>query len=212
VADQRTTRAQKVPTRAEQAELAHAVGARLKEAREMACLSQQQAARMLGYSNSTKLSKIESGRHSSQIPLWVLKRAAELYDVSPDYLTGITETMERDEDKHSLMREMMVHMRESWESMRMRDVAVQGAMLERVKSIEDGLALVDAENQEAREAMQRFIELNRKAWLDMRGGARLESAVERAAEASRHSRARVKRFRADNAMSGGNSQLDLVFI
>lgn len=210
MADQ--SRAQKVPTRTEQAELAHAVGIRLKEAREMACLSQQQAARMLGYSNSTKLSKIESGRHSSQIPLWVLKRAAELYDVSLDYLTGITETMERDEDRQAINREMMIHMRESWEAMRMRDVAVQGAMLERVKSLEDGLALVDQESQEALEAMQRFIALNRKSWLDMRGGSRLESAVERAAESSRKARARVKRFRADNAMSGGCPQMDLVFI
>ena len=210
MADQ--SRAQKVPTRTEQAELAHAVGIRLKEAREMACLSQQQAARMLGYSNSTKLSKIESGRHSSQIPLWVLKRAAELYDVSLDYLTGITETMERDEDRQAINREMMIHMREAWETMRMRDVAVQGAMLERVKSLEDGLALVDQDCQEALESLQRIIELNKRAWLDMRGGARHESVVERAAESSRKARARIKRFRNENKMSGGCPQLDLVFI
>lgn len=204
--------ARKPPTRTEQSELAQAAGARLREAREMACLSQQQAARMLGYSNSTKLSKIESGKHSSQIPLWVLKRSAELYDVSLDYLTGVTETMERDEDKHSIMREMMVHMRESWERMRMRDVAVQGAMLERIKMIEDGLILADKEAREAQQAMSRFVTLNEKSWLDMRGGSRLESAIERTADAARHSRAKVRRFRAENASAGGRSQLDLVFV
>jgi Helix-turn-helix. len=202
----------KLPTRAEQAELAHAVGLRLKEAREMACLSQQQAAKLLGYSNSTKLSKIESGRHSSQIPLWVLKRAAELYDVSLDYLTGITETMERDEDRDSMRREIMIHMRESWENMRSRDAKVIGALVERIVSVEDTALLVSREAGELQEAMQRYIELNRKNWLESRGGARLEAAVERTASAARHSSAKVKRFRNENKMSGGCPQLDLVFI
>jgi len=204
--------ARKTPTRTEQAELAQAVGARLREAREMACFSQQQAAKMLGYSNSTKLSKIESGKHSSQIPLWVLKRSAELYDVSLDYLTGVTETMERDEDKRSIGREMAVHMRESWERMRMRDVVVQGGVIERVKMLEDGLVLVDMEAKESQQAMSRFVALNEKTWLDMRGGTRLEAAIERTADAARHSRARVRRFRSENASAGGRSQLDLVFV
>lgn len=83
-----TMKGSNMPTRAEQAELARVVGLRLKEAREAVGMSQLDAAKQLGYANSTKLSKIESGKHSSQILMWVLIRAAELYDVSLDYLVG----------------------------------------------------------------------------------------------------------------------------
>lgn len=71
-----------VPGREQQAAYAKAVGERLRAARLAAGMSQLQAAQRIGYANSTKLSKIESGKHSSQIPMWALKRAAEVYGVS----------------------------------------------------------------------------------------------------------------------------------
>ncbi len=74
----------KLPSRQEQAVLAKAVGARMREARELAGMSQIYAAKQLGYSNSSKLAKIEGGKDSSQIPMWVIKRSARLYDASID--------------------------------------------------------------------------------------------------------------------------------
>jgi len=68
------------------------------------------------------------------------------------------------------------------------------------------------EAKESQQAMSRFVALNEKTWLDMRGGTRLEAAIERTADAARHSRARVRRFRSENASAGGRSQLDLVFV
>lgn len=78
-----------VPCRDRQRQLAVYVGGRLRRAREAAGLSQLDAARLIGYANSTKLSKIETGRHTSQIPMWTLKRAAQAYGASLDYLLGV---------------------------------------------------------------------------------------------------------------------------
>lgn len=199
-----------VPNRQDQASLARGVGVRMREAREMVGLSQLNAARQLGYANSSKLAKIEGGKDSSQIPLWVIKRASCLYDVSVDYLLGNTETMEAEDARHAALREMMVHMREHWERLRERDVIVQQGLLERFIVIEQLVTLLDCEAAEAAAAMARFVELN-PGWLDMRGGSRLVDAVERTSAAARTARTRLNRHRRESKAAGGVPQLDLVF-
>ena len=114
-----------VPSRQEQAALAKRIGGRLRETRLAAGFSQLNAAKHLGYANSSKLAKIEGGKDSSQIPIWMIKRAALLYNCSADYLVGNTETMEVDDARRATMSEMMTHMREDWERMRERDVITQ---------------------------------------------------------------------------------------
>ncbi|MGL5289399.1 MAG: helix-turn-helix domain-containing protein [Aeromonas sp.] len=200
-----------LPSRQEQAELAKSVGVRLREAREMAGMSQLSAAKHIGYANSTKLSKIESGKHSSQIPIWVLKRAALVYDVAIDYLLGVSETMEQEDGRHAALREMMTHMREDWERLRQRDVLVQASMLNRIKYVETGVMLIKQETAAASEAMERVIELNPQEWQEVKGGARLAADIERAAAAARTASNNIKRFRAECATAGGAAQLDLVF-
>ena len=200
------------PNRQEQAELARQVGAKLKEAREMVGLSQLNAAKQIGYANSTKLSKIETGRHSSQIPMWVLKRASQIYDVSLDYLLGVTESMEREDTRHTALREMMVHMREDWERIRGRDVLVQANMLERIGNVESSVLYIDTEAAEAEKALVRMIELNPGKWDETKGGCKLFSTVQSTAAAARTARRKMQRFRNESRASGGAPQLDLVFI
>lgn len=84
----------KIPTKEDQLIIAGQCGQRFLAARLAAGLSQLDAARQLGYSNSTKLSKIETGGHSSQIAIWVIRRASELYNVSCSYLLCATEDKE----------------------------------------------------------------------------------------------------------------------
>lgn len=201
-----------VPNRQEQSMLARNVGARLKEAREMVGLSQLNAAKHIGYGNSTKLSKIETGKHSSQIPIWVLKRAAQVYDVSLDYLLGVTETMEREDVRHTALREMMVHMRQDWERMRSRDVLVQANMLERLKGIEQSTALIDCEAEKAEQAMLRLVELNPELWEDLKGGHKALNSIQMTAAAARTARRKMQKFRNENRASGGEPQFDLVFV
>lgn len=167
-----------MPNRQEQAVLARHVGERLRESREIAGLNQLTAAGLFGYANSSKLAKIEGGKDSSQIPLWVIKRASCLYDVSVDYLLGNTETMEAEAGRHAALRETMVHMREHWERLLERSVTIQRETLERVVAVEQLLAEMGTAAVEARAAMARVAELNPE-WQDMRGGSRLLGAIER---------------------------------
>jgi len=199
-----------IPSRRDQAALARSVGERMREARLMLGISQLTAARQLGYANSSKLAKIEGGKDSSQIPLWVIKRISCLYDVSVDYLLGNTETMEVEDVRHAALREMNVHMRERWERLRQRDVMADLALRERIVSIEDSIVLLEREASETSAAMARYVELN-PSWADMRGGSRLLDAVERTAAAARTARSRLNRYRREAREAAGAPQLDLVF-
>jgi len=198
------------PTMAEMQALVVQTGDRLRQARERAALDQYDAAALLGYSNSSKLSKIESGKHSSQIPLWVLKRAAELYCVSLDWLVG-------DSEKPDLTtpqaRDIMIRMKHLWLNAKKRDDEVLALVAADVDEIGISLDTVAAEAAEMQEAMERFIELNRKAWQESRGGVRLKDAVDRAELTARRARNQDRKRRnapAPTLEQGG--QVDLVFI
>ncbi len=68
----------------------------MKEARQINCLSQEKAAQLLGYENGSKLSKVENCTSVTTVSLPLVINAAELYDVSTDYLLGFSDDWERD--------------------------------------------------------------------------------------------------------------------
>jgi transcriptional regulator with XRE-family HTH domain len=68
---------------------------RMFEAREISGLRQVDAARALGYANSTQLSLVEQGRRLP--PHQILAKASDVYAVSIDYLLGRVDNPERDE-------------------------------------------------------------------------------------------------------------------
>ncbi len=70
------------------------VGRRFASARKLAGLDQLGAAAQLGYQNSSQLSKIESGQSGAAV--YIIQRAAIVYGVSMDYLTGLSDYPERD--------------------------------------------------------------------------------------------------------------------
>lgn len=167
-----------IPDREAQRVIAAAVGGRLREARELAGFNQLTAAALLGYSNSSKLAKIESGKDSSQIPLWVIKRAAPLYDVSVDYLLGITDAPESESINHFVLGETMKQMGAHLAQQVHQDVMAQQALLEHMAAIEAAFTVIDAEAAAAQGAMERIATLNPQ-WDGIRGGARLMDAVGR---------------------------------
>lgn len=79
----------------ERAELAKKVGERFKEARELVPMTQIDAAEQLGFSNSSQLAKIEGG-YSGTVQFYTIWKAAQLYDVSVDFLSGLSDDWERD--------------------------------------------------------------------------------------------------------------------
>ena len=103
-----------------QADLAKTIGARMRTARELCGLSQIEAARLLGYSNPSRLSKVESAFDAKSVPLWLLRAAAVLYEVSLDYLLGLTEEWE---SGAGVSRSTQGWVLQFWEKCRLRDLA-----------------------------------------------------------------------------------------
>lgn len=106
-------------TKNEQLELVRLIGSRMQEAREKLCnLSQGEAARRLGYANSSKLSKVEWASDTQSVPLWLLVRVAKLYEVSLDWLFGLTDDFEGGEPPGA-----QSWMLDAWQKLRERDLA-----------------------------------------------------------------------------------------
>lgn len=161
------------------ADAARLIGEQMRLARVAAGLSQLEAARRLGYANSSKLSKIEKGR-SSEVPLWVIKRAGLIYGVSTDYLMGACDNpagmagipapilnavcagLIRDTERRRRDAEALIEMARLWLDTR-REAA--------------GLASMAPHLDAAREAVE-----SQEAWLDVRTGAKLARHSRRTAD------------------------------
>lgn len=205
----------RMPSGAEQATIARQIGARLREAREMQGMSQTRAALLLGYQNSSKLAKVEAGidcgKPSRQIPIWLLRKASMIYQVSLDYLFGTTETMESsgDEERNHAQQELILLMREDWERQRWRDMLVTRAMQERVDAIERMIVMMCEQAEQAEESVDRMQELNPELWEELAGGARLERTVRATAASVRTAAERLARLHQDARAAAGGAQLSL---
>jgi len=101
----------------EQAMLVKAIGERMRQARELCNLSQSAAAKRLGYANPSKLSKVEAATDTNSVPLWLITAAARVYEVSVDFLFGITDDWET-----GTPRGTQPWLLDAWQKMRERDL------------------------------------------------------------------------------------------
>ncbi len=196
------------PSEQDQAVLSCEVGLRMRESRIMSGLSQVDAAKRLGYKNSSKLSKIEKGQ-SSRIPLWVIRRAATIYDVSCDYLFGITQTMERDDVSHAALRELHAFMFAEFDKRHVQDVAVMMAIRLKLESIEQMIVLASEQAKQLEEAKQ-FVEVLPE-WQDVRGGNRLVNYIDRLNHTITSSALRFKDIKKEMRIKSGTEyQMNLL--
>lgn len=197
-----------IPSKQEQVILSNELGARMKESREMAGLSQKDAAKRLGYLNSSKLSKIEKGT-SPQIQLWVIRKAAIIYDVSCDYLFGVTATMERDDVSHAALRELHAFMFAEFDKNHAKDIAVVTGLVDRMSEVEKMVVLAELQARQLGEIVGDIEIL--PEWQDVRGGNRLTSAVDRLNHTIFTAGTRYKNIKRDmRTRSGTEHQMSLL--
>lgn len=195
--------------RHQQATIVKTVGQRMKAARELCNLSLSEAARLLGYANPSKLSKVENFTDTNSVPVWLIPAAAKLYDVSTDYLYGIADDWETGL-RATTERGTSQWLFETWDTMRRRDMEVLKRLHDRIEGVGDVVAAFVSAGREVHEAVQRFGEIHPQFSEDMRGSARLVAAAERALVAATSGDAKLKRFRMEcQVASHDSNQLSL---
>ncbi|SFK63819.1 Helix-turn-helix domain-containing protein [Nitrosomonas aestuarii] len=182
-----------VPTSAERVALARSIGKRLKESRENAGFTQVDAAKMLGYSNSSKLAKIEGATDTNSVPLVLILRAARLYEVSIDFIFGETEDWELGAQS-MIERDVSKWVFDATETMYSQQMNVLKSLMDRTNIIHMSVLDMHDAATELEAAVRRFAELNPSFEDDMRGGSRLVSAVRRVLHSSQEGKVRVNRF------------------
>ena len=195
--------------RVEQAALVKTIGTRCREARELCNISQSVAAKRFGYSNPSKLSKVEGATDTNSVPLWLIARAAKVYEVSVDYIFGATDDWETG-SRMSQERAISGWMFDAWDKQRSRDMDVIHKIHKKVDAIDTSIAsMLDAAG-EANAALARFGELN-PDFEDMRGGSRLVSAIGRVSDAAKSAKAKMTRIHFEcKVVSPVTSQLSLL--
>jgi len=186
-------------TRQEQAAAVKTIGARMRQARELCNLSQSAAAKRLGYQNPSKLSKVELATDTNSVPLWLIVRAARVYEVSVDFLFGATDDWEVGA-RMTQERETSAWMFDAWEKARQRDMETLKRLHDRVQTLTEAVAVMLAASEESALALTRFAELNPE-FEEMRAGSRLVSAVERASDSAKAAKTKMERFRMECAVA-----------
>lgn len=189
-----------VPVSVERSELAKSIGNKLREARELAGFSQNNAAKMLGYRNSSKLAKIENGSDTNSVPLWLILRAARLYQVSVDYLFGESDDWELSAQA-CLERDVSKWVFEAMELSRKRDMEIMKKLHSRFFTFFSSADQMYLSADELEAALRRFIELNPKFETDMRGSHKLLTAVMNIVEVAKGAKTKTNKFRQECRMS-----------
>ena len=188
------------PVRHEQAALVKTIGDRMRQARELCNLSQQTAAQRLGYQNSTKLSKVERATDTNSIPLWLIARAAKIYEVSVDFLFGAS----GDWDTGARMtqeREVSGWLFAAWDEQRRRDMLLLRRLHDRQEAIAKIVGGAHESAARLEVALKRFKELNPEFDSEMRGSATLDAAVRRSIEVAEEARTALQRFKVECRLS-----------
>jgi len=149
-------------------------GKRLAKAREISGINQIEAAKVLGYCNSSSLSKVESGFHMKSVDPLLAISAANAYQVSIDFLFGTSDQWQR--DLPSVHREqaaqLLTYITQS-QSAAIRELFTKLMLLSKV-AIE-----INSRAAEIKEALHKFAAANPQ-FEDQPGSARLVRVIEQA--------------------------------
>jgi len=191
ITDPKTTQAMR---RIDQAEVVRTFGKRMREARELCSLSQQEAAKRLGYANSSKLAKVEGATDTVSVPFWLIPKAAQIYDVSVDFLFGFTDDWERDPIV-SQQRQVGHWLFEHWERARNAEVNAIRVLCNRLATVEKAVAHAMTRSVDFKTLLDRFREINPE-FDDMKMGAKLLRFAIETVEESHGITAELKRYHA----------------
>lgn len=153
------------------AALVKIVGERMKAARELCNMSQAEAAAHLGYANPSKLNKIEKASDTDSVPFWVIREAAQLYDVSTEYLFGLSDDFET-----GCYRGITSFLQQQWDKQRARDLKTLAILNSRITASLKALPALQAAAEYAVASVE-LVEARNLDFDEMPGGARLQASA-----------------------------------
>lgn len=152
-------------------------GARMRIARELCGLNQTEAAHRLGYANPSKLNKVELASDTNSVPFWLIPRAAEVYQVSSDYLLGLADEWQcnRSEALQSKIEKAIRH------SQSVQDNAIR-RLYSHVSGIEHAVSINLQKTAEFKDLVTRFRSLNPGFDTELKLGAKLLHVANQASQ------------------------------
>lgn len=160
------------PKQPEQVAFVREVGERLKQARLLNQMSLGEAASRMGYADQANLSKLETAKHVTTIPLLALADAAKLYEVPADYLLCLTDELSH-QPRVQLSREINSWLANMVERRHKTEYEMLCLLHEEVSAIFTAFKEISVLVQGLDEALARFKELNPR-FENMRGGATVQ--------------------------------------
>jgi transcriptional regulator with XRE-family HTH domain len=176
-------------------QLISVIGSRMREAREIAGMQQIHAAKLLGYRNSSRLNKIENATNVSTISLHTILTAAKIYDVSCDFLLGVSNDWERDA-RAAQESNSMSYILELWNQQHLNDLNAIRRNENKVKVLCKSVESYSHSVKKCRESLNIFMDKN-KGFDDMKAGATLVNAVCGLENAVYNATAQLRRYKAD---------------
>lgn len=162
--------------RVEDVRIRQVFGERMYKARvDINGWNQKHAAKMLGFGNSSPLAKIEMGESFART---LPSIAARVYRVSTDYLLGISDFVDECRSPGTEWESAILNMNQAFFQVAMKDYSRTIARFARTTSVTvDGLAKVMEKTSVIKEMYDRIEELNPAIWAEVKGGTRLEAAI-----------------------------------
>lgn len=180
----------------EDARLRRIFGERMYKARvDLNGWTQLHAAKLLGFSNSSPLAKIEMGEAFSRTMPTI---AARVYRVSTDYLLGVSDFDYECRPPGTEWESAIINANQAFFKVALDNHARALARIGKITGVTvDGMAQIMAASSSVKEIFERMVELNPEAWGEVRGGTRLEAVILQLDEICQNVRRTAARARVD---------------
>ncbi len=186
------------------------LGGRFQAARDLCGHSVKVAAKLLGIDRGDLL-KIELGVDIGASPLWLIKRAAEIYNVSADYLLGLNDDWDVDDPEIRKERDFLSVMQRLHIENYSVVVNDQIRQDNRLRALNTAVAAFGMAVQRISEVFERFTSLNPQ-FEEMPAGAPVMRQIKVAEELGQHAACVLKRYKCmPESIAAHGDQLDAVF-
>ncbi|HEY8157300.1 MAG TPA: hypothetical protein VIF10_01230 [Methylobacter sp.] len=187
------------------------IASRLSEARALCAHTFGQAAQLLDV-NVDDLKAIENGIGIGHIPLWLIKKAAEVYDVSTDFLFGLNDDWEAGDIQIRKERDFLAIMQRLQIDCYSKTIAGQIRQDNQLKAVSASVVAFGMSVQYISEVFIQFRQLNPVVFDNMPGSARVLRQIKLAEELGQYATCELNRYKClPESLAAHAQQMDEIF-